>query len=80
MATWRIHVVAPDTATAQAFKERFFKKVYSEAGAKVTFEVPETLEKDADAIVAAAKADGFKAEKEKFVDPLESVEGGADFW
>ena len=80
MATWRVHVVASDTAKAQAFKERFFKQVYSEAGTKVTFEVPETLEKRADEIVAAAKAEGHKAEKEKYVDPLESVEGGADFW
>ncbi len=82
MATWRIHVVATDATKAREFKEdpRFYKSAYADAGAKVTFEVPETMEKKADEIIAAAKALGYKAEKEKFVDPLESVEGGADFW
>ena len=80
MATWRIHVVAADAEKAKEFKERFYKAAYADAGAKVTFEVPEALEVRADEIVAAAEAAGYKAEKEKFVDPLESVESGADFW
>lgn len=80
MATWRIHVVAADAAKAQEFKERFFKQVYADAGAKVTFEVPESMEARADEIVKAAQDAGHKAEKEKYVDPLENAETSADFW
>jgi hypothetical protein len=82
MATWRVHVVAPDNEKAKQFKEdpRFYKQLYSEAGTKITFEVPEGLESRADDIVKAAEALTYKATKEKFVDPLENVEGSADFW
>lgn len=82
MPTWRVHVVAPDSQKAKEFKEakENFKAAYQDAGAKVTFEFPESNEKGADELIARAKALGYKAEKEKFTDPLESVEGSADFW
>ena len=83
MATWRVHVTAPDSAKAKEFKDakENFKALYSEAGPKVTFEFPESNEKGADEMVARAKALGYQAEKEKYVDPLDAVEGtAADFW
>ena len=82
MATWRVHVIAPDAQKAKEFKEarENFKAAYADQGAKVTFEFPESNEKGADELIQRATALGYKAEKEKFVDPLESVEGGADFW
>ena len=82
MPTWRVDVIAPDSAKAKEFKEakENFKAAYADAGAKVTFEFSESNEKGADEIIARAKALGYKAEKQKFVDPLESVEGSADFW
>ena len=82
MATWRIAVTAPDAQKAKEFKEakENFKAAYQDAGPKVIFEFPESNEKGADELAARAKALGYKADKEKFVDPLESVEGSADFW
>ena len=84
MATWRVHVKANagDGAKMDAFKnerERF-KKLYSHGGLEAVFEFPESDEAGADKIVQAAQGEGFTAKKEKFVDPLESVEGSADFW
>jgi hypothetical protein len=82
MATWRVHVKAPDAAKMDEFKndKRFYKLLYNHGGAEATFELPESNEKGADDVVAAAKAAGFEAKKEKYEDPLDSVEGGADFW
>jgi hypothetical protein len=83
MPTWRIHVVAPDVQKAKEFKEakENFKALYSEAGTKVTFEFPASGEKAADELAARARALGYKADKEQYVDPLENVEGtAADFW
>ena len=82
MATWRVHVKAPDAAAIDPFKndrERF-KKLYAHGGAEATFEFPESNEAGADKIVAEAKAAGFTATKEKYVDPLESADVSADFW
>lgn len=83
MPTWRVQVKAPDAAAMDPFKNelRFFKKLYSHGGAEAVFELPESDEKGADEIVQEAKAKGFEATKEKYVDPLESMEGtAADFW
>lgn len=82
MATWRVHVVASDNAKAKLFKEdrENFKKFYGEAGTKLTFEFPENDERGADAMVAKAKSQGFKAEKERYEDPLDSSGATADFW
>ena len=82
MATWRVHVKAPDAAAIDPFKNEVsrFKKLYSHGGLEAVFEFPESNEKGADEMVERAKALGYKAEKEKFVDPLDSIEGSADFW
>ena len=83
MATWRVTVKAPDAAAIDPFKNEVsrFKKLYNHGGAEAVFELPESNEKGADDIVADAKKLGFEARKEKYVDPLESVEGtAADFW
>ena len=82
MATWRVHVKATDAAAMELFKNEVtrFKKLYSHGGAEAVFELPESNEKGADDIVADATKLGFTAKKEKFVDPLDSVEGSADFW
>lgn len=82
MATWRVHVKATDAAAMDLFKNEIsrFKKLYAHGGVEATFELPETNEKGADELIADAKKLGFTATKEKFVDPLESMEGSADFW
>ena len=82
MATWRVHVKATDAAGMDAFKNEVsrFKKLYSHGGLEATFEFPESNEKGADEMVADATKLGFTAKKEQYVDPLESVEGSADFW
>jgi hypothetical protein len=83
MATWRVTVKAPTGEAMDPFKNEVqrFKKLYSHGGAEAIFELPESNEAGADQIVADAKALGFEAKKEKYVDPLESVEGtAADFW
>ena len=82
MATWRVSVKAPDAAAMDLFKNEIsrFKKLYSHGGTEAIFELPESNEKGADEIVADATQLGFTAKKEKFVDPLESIEGSADFW
>ncbi len=80
MATWRVHVTASDAEAAESFKDKFYKKLYQSGGTKLSFEVPGTDEAAADEIVAAAKEAGFEVEKESFEDPLESAEGGVDFW
>jgi hypothetical protein len=83
MPTWRVHVKAPSAEAIEPFKndrERF-KKLYSHGGAEAVFELPESNEAGADQLVADAEKAGFTAKKEKFVDPLDSVEGtAADFW
>ena len=82
MATWRVHVKATDAAGMDAFKNEVsrFKKLYSHGGLEAVFEFPESNEAGADQMVKDALAEGLTAKKEKFVDPLESVEGSADFW
>lgn len=82
MATWRVHVKATDAAAMDLFKNEVarFKKLYSHGGVEAVFEFPEVNEKGADEIVADATKLGFTAKKEKYVDPLESIEGSADFW
>lgn len=82
MASWRVHVICPDMAKAKEFKEakENFKALYAEAGTKLTFEFSESNEKGADEMVKRAEGLTFKATKEKFVDPLDSMEGSADFW
>jgi len=83
MPTWRVTVKAPTAEAMDPFKNEVqrFKKLYSHGGAEAVFELPESNEKGADEIVADAKAAGFEAKKEKYVDPLEESEGtAADFW
>jgi len=82
MATWRVHVKAPDAAAIDPFKNDRdrFKKLYSHGGAEAIFELPESNEKGADEIVADAKKLGFTATKERYEDPLESSGASADFW
>ena len=84
MATWRVHVKAEAGAGEKmdAFKNEIqnFKKLYSHGGLEAVFEFPQSNEKGADEMVEAAKALGLTAKKESFVDPLESMEGSADFW
>ncbi|MEK6975974.1 MAG: hypothetical protein AABY18_06500 [Candidatus Thermoplasmatota archaeon] len=82
MATWRVHVKATDAAGMDAFKNEVsrFKKLYSHGGVEAVFEFPESNEKGADEMVADATKLGFTAKKESYVDPLESIEGSADFW
>jgi hypothetical protein len=82
MATWRVHVKAPDAAAIDPFKNEVsrFKKLYSHGGAEAIFEFPEADEKGADKIAAEAKAAGFTATKERYEDPLESSGATADFW
>ena len=82
MATWRIIVKAPTAEAMEPFKNERdrFKKLYSHGGAEAVFELPESNEKGADDMVAEALKLGFTAKKEKFVDPLDSIEGSADFW
>ena len=83
MPTWRVHVKAPTGEAMDPFKNERdrFKKLYSHGGAEAIFELPESNEKGADDIVAEAKKLGFEAKKEKYVDPLDSLEGtAADFW
>lgn len=83
MATWRVHVKAPTAEAIEPFKnerERF-KKLYSHGGAEAVFELPESNEAGADQLVKDAEALGFTARKERYEDPLDSVEGtAADFW
>lgn len=82
MATWRVHVKAPDAAAIDPFKnerERF-KKLYSHGGAEAVFEFPESDEKGADKVADEAKALGFTVKKEKYEDPLDSADVSADFW
>ena len=54
MATWRVHVKAPDAAAIDPFKNEVsrFKKLYSHGGAEAIFEFPESNEKGADEMVA----------------------------
>lgn len=82
MATWRVAVKGNDGPKMDAFKNEVqrFKKLYSHGGLDAVFEFPESDEKGADKLAAEAVELGFTAKKEKFVDPLESVEGSADFW
>ncbi len=82
MATWRVHVVCKDNASAKLFKEdrENFKKFYGEAGTKLTFEFPMSDEAGAKAMVAKAEAAGFKGTIEKYEDPLDSTDATADFW
>jgi len=82
MATWRVHVKAPDAAAMDPFKNEVsrFKKLYSHGGAEAIFELPESNEAGADQIVADAKTAGFTASKERYEDPLESSGASADFW
>ena len=84
MATWRVHVKANagDGAKMDAFKNEVqrFKKLYSHGGLEAVFEFPESNEAGAEQLAKEATAEGFTAKKEKYVDPLESVEGSADFW
>ena len=83
MPTWRVHVKAPTAEAIEPFKNERdrFKKLYSHGGAEAVFELPESNEAGADQIVKDATALGFTAKKEKYVDPLDSVEGtAADFW
>lgn len=82
MASWRVSVKATDAAAMELFKNEVgrFKKLYSHGGAEAIFELPESNEKGADELVADAKKLGFEATKEQFVDPLDSMEGSADFW
>ncbi len=84
MTTWRVQVKANagDGAKMDAFKNEVsrFKKLYSHGGLEATFEFPESNEAGADQMVKDALAEGLNAKKEKYVDPLESVEGSADFW
>lgn len=80
MATWRVTVTCTDAETAEAFKDTHYKQLYQASGTSLTFEVPETDEAGADAIVAAAKEAGFEAAKERFEDPLESADTAVDFW
>jgi len=82
MATWRVIVEADTAEKMEIFKNEVsrFKKLYSHGGAEAVFELPESNEKGADDLVADAKKEGFTATKEKFVDPLDSIEGSADFW
>ena len=82
MATWRVHVKAPDAAAIDPFKNEVsrFKKLYSHGGAEAVFEFPESNEKGADELMADAKKLNFTATKEKYVDPLESADVSADFW
>jgi hypothetical protein len=82
MPTWRVHVKAPDAAQMDLFKNEVsrFKKLYSHGGVEAVFELPEANEKGADEICADAKKLGFECKKEKYVDPLDSVETSADFW
>ena len=82
MATWRVHVKAPDAAAIDAFKNEVsrFKKLYSHGGTEAVFEFPESNEKGADDLAAEATKLGMTAKKEKYVDPLESADVTADFW
>lgn len=82
MATWRVSVKADTAENMELFKNEVsrFKKLYSHGGAEAIFELPESNEKGADEIVADATKLGFTAKKEKFVDPLDSIETSADFW
>lgn len=82
MATWRVHVKAPNAEAMEPFKNDRdrFKKLYSHGGAEAVFEVPESNEAGADQIVKDAKAAGFEAKKERYEDPLESSGASADFW
>ncbi|MES2155666.1 MAG: hypothetical protein V4510_11075 [bacterium] len=82
MATWRVHVKADTAEKMELFKNEVsrFKKLYSHGGTEAIFELPESNEKGADDLVADAKKEGFTATKDKFVDPLDSIEGSADFW
>lgn len=82
MATWRVIVKADTAEKMDLFKNEVsrFKKLYSHGGTEAIFELPESNEKGADALVEDAKKEGFTATKEKFVDPLDSIEGSADFW
>ncbi len=82
MATWRVIVKADTAEKMEIFKNEVsrFKKLYSHGGAEAIFELPESNEKGADDLVADAKKEGFTATKERFVDPLDSIEGSADFW
>ena len=80
MATWRVHVTGTTAEATEAFKNRFFKKLYNSGGLDLVFELPENNEAGADEIAAEAGKLQFKAKKEKFVDPLESVDATADFW
>ncbi len=82
MATWRVIVKADTAEKMDLFKNEVsrFKKLYSHGGTEAIFELPESNEKGADEIAAEAVKLGFTAKKEKFVDPLDSIETSADFW
>lgn len=82
MATWRVIVKADTAEKMDLFKNEVsrFKKLYSHGGTEAIFELPESNEAGADAMVADAIKEGFTAKKEKYVDPLDSVEASADFW
>jgi ethanolamine utilization protein EutP (predicted NTPase) len=82
MATWRVIVKADTAEKMDIFKNEVsrFKKLYSHGGTEAIFELPESNEAGADAMVADAIKEGFTARKEKYEDPLDSVETSADFW
>ena len=81
MATIRVAVVCKDNATAKLFTEdkENFKKLLSEAGTKLTFEFPMSGDKDAEALMARARALDVKATKETYEDPPASSDATADF-
>lgn len=77
--TLRTTVKAPDSETAEAVKDRFFKKLFEHAGDQVTFEVPLDAEDEAKAIEAFASEKGCEASTETHEDPLDEAEP-VDFW
>ncbi len=80
MSTWRITVTGGESEDREAFKDAHYKQLLTSTGDSVTFELPESDEAGADAIVAAAKEAGLEAKKETFEDPLDSADAAVDFW
>ncbi len=81
MTTWRV-TVKGEADAVDAFKNdrENYKSKISEAGGSATFEFPESLESDADALIERAKAAGLEASKETYTDPLDAAGDVAFEW
>ncbi len=81
MSTWRV-TVKGEAEAVEAFKNERenYKAKISEAGGSATFEYPEKLESEADAMIERAKAAGLEASKESYTDPLDAAGDVAFEW